>query len=367
LKYVSEFRKGNWARALAREIRELAGERRFRFMEVCGTHTMSIYRHGIRSLLPESIELISGPGCPVCVTPPGYIDLALKLSVERDILIASFGDMVRVPGSERSLADARAQGASVQVCYSPTDALRMAGERSERQVVFLGVGFETTAPVVAGVILRAQEMSLKRFSVLSAHKLIPPAMRILAESGVALDGFLCPAHVSVVIGTEPYRFLAEEHHLPCVVTGFEPSDILQGVRMLVRQAVEGRAVVENQYSRAAKRRGNPKALATMEKVFEPVTAPWRGLGPIPGSGLRIREDYRRFDAESVFGVAPEEGREPAGCRCGEVLRGLERPERCPLFGSRCTPLTPVGACMVSSEGACAAAFKYGGTEKGGSA
>ena len=367
MKYVSEFREGNWVRALVREIQNAVSGRPLRFMEVCGTHTMSIYRHGIRSLLPKTIELISGPGCPVCVTPPGYIDLALQLSREEDTIITTFGDMVRVPGSDQSLADVRAGGASVEVCYSPADALQVARGRPDQRVVFLGVGFETTAPIVAGAILRAEEMSLGNFSVLSAHKLIPPAMKLLAESGVALDGFLCPAHVSVIIGAEPYQFLAQQYHLPCVVTGFEPSDILQGIWMLARQVEQGRAVVENQYSRAAKMDGNPRALDAMEKVFEQVTSTWRGLGAIPGSGLRIRESYSVFDAERVFGVTPKEGKEPAGCRCGEVLRGLERPEQCPLFGTTCTPVAPVGPCMVSSEGACAAAFKYGGMEQGGRA
>jgi hydrogenase expression/formation protein HypD len=333
------------------------------FMEVCGTHTMAIFRHGLRRVMPENLRLVSGPGCPVCVTPNGTIDRAIALCRIPGVVIATFGDMVRVPGSSSSLELEQTRGARVRVVYSPLDAVKMAEAQPGAQVVFLGVGFETTAPTVAAAILEARKRGLRNFSVLVAHKTMPQAMRALVASGdVALDGFLCPGHVSTIIGSEPYRFLAEEFGKACVIAGFEPLDIVEAIWMLVKQVKQGRPRVEIQYRRAVRPEGNPKALETLHRVFEPCDAEWRGLGWIPGSGLRLREEFREFDAEHRFPLEVEPPRQQAGCRCGDVLKGTVEPEACPLFAKVCTPETPVGPCMVSSEGTCAAVFRYGRSE-----
>jgi hydrogenase expression/formation protein HypD len=329
-------------------------------MEVCGTHTMAIYQHGIRSLLPESIRLISGPGCPVCVTPVDYVDHAVTLARRPGTIVATFGDMVRVPGSSSSLLQEKARGADVRVVYSPLDAVALAQKNAEQAVVFLGVGFETTAPTIAGSIIEAKRRGVTNFFVLGAHKTIPGPMAILADDPeLQVDGYLCPAHVSAIIGAEAYEPLARDHRVPCVVTGFEPLDMLQGVAMLARQIVAGEAKVEIQYSRIVKKEGNAKARAILYEVFEPCDARWRGIGVIPGSGLGIREKYAAFDAARQLPVVVEEPREHQGCLCGEILKGKVTPKECPLFRQACTPESPVGACMVSSEGTCAAEYKYG--------
>ena len=331
-------------------------------MEVCGTHTVAIARYGLREALPAGVRLISGPGCPVCVTPQEQIDLFIALGRSAGVTLATFGDMMRVPGTHRSLEQARAEGAEVLVVYSPMDAVEAAARNPERQVVFFGIGFETTAPAVALAILEAQRRGLRNFSVLCAHKLIPPAMMALLDSEVKVDGFICPGHVSVIIGGDAYRPVAARGK-PCVVTGFEPADVLRAVELLLQQIAEGRSVVEVEYSRAVRPEGNRKAQEMLARVFRVADAGWRGLGTIPGSGYELAAEFSQFDAAQRFEVDLPPAVEPAGCRCGEVLRGMIDPPDCPLFGEACTPRRPVGACMVSSEGACQAHYRYRGEGK----
>ena len=329
-------------------------------MEVCGTHTMAVHQYGLRSLLPEGIRLVSGPGCPVCVTPVSYVDQAVAVSRLPDVMVTTFGDMVRVPGSSTSLLEEQARGADVRIVYSPLDAVTLAQNNPHKQVVFLGVGFETTMPTVAGALVRAKQLQLDNFSVLSAHKTMPAPMAALtADQELQVDGYLCPAHVSAIIGADAYLPLADEYRVPCVVTGFEPLDIVQGVEMLVRQILRNESRVENQYRRFVKAKGNLKAQQLIAQVFEPCDAVWRGLGMIVGSGLRINQDFAAFDAGGRFDLVVEEADEPQGCLCGDILKGKVTPRQCPLFGQGCTPESPVGACMVSSEGTCAAEYKYG--------
>jgi hydrogenase expression/formation protein HypD len=353
---VSEFREIELVRGLAERLRTMAAPPAT-LMEVCGTHTVAIARHGLREALPAGVRLISGPGCPVCVTPQDHIDLFIALGELEGVALATFGDMVRVPGTQRSLEQARAQGVDVLVVYSPMDAVEAAARRPEKQIVFLGIGFETTAPAVALALLEAKRRELGNFSVLCAHKLIPPAMLALLESEVAVDGFLCPGHVSVIIGSEAYRPVAARGK-PCVVTGFEPADVLGAVGMLLKQLAEGRSEVEVEYSRAVRPEGNPKARELLGRVFRVADARWRGLGIIPGSGYELAEEFAAFDAARRFKVEPPASEEPRGCRCGEVLKGLIDPPECSLFGKACTPRKPVGSCMVSSEGACQAWYRY---------
>lgn len=344
---------------LVAAITDLA-ERPVRLMEVCGTHTMAICKAGIRGLLPPPVELISGPGCPVCVTANEFLDTAIAYSRQSGVIIASFGDMLRVPGSTTSLLAQRAEGADIRIVYSPLEALALARENPARPVVFLAVGFETTAPAVAATVLAAETAGVDNFFLLTAHKVVPPVLATLAAApDVRVDGFLLPGHVSVIIGTQPYAFLPRDYHMPCVVAGFEPLDILQAVYMLLRQLHDGRAAVENQYRRAVHPAGNPAALALLRRVFVPADAAWRGMGVIPGTGLALAKPYRRFDAREQLPVAPEPCRDAPGCRCGEVLRGAMRPPQCGLFGRACVPEHPVGPCMVSAEGTCAAYYKYG--------
>ncbi len=360
LKYLDEFRDPAAARTLVARIRELSAGPAVRLMEVCGTHTMAIARSGIRQLLAGRVTLLSGPGCPVCVTPAGYVDAAVALGHARGAVLATFGDMVRVPGTHTSLERERGKGLDVRPVYSPLDAVSLAEREPEAEVVFLGVGFETTAPVIAGAIETAARKGLGNFSVLSSVRTIPGAMEILAsDPGTAIEGFLCPAHVSAVIGSDAYRPLAGKHAVPCVVAGFEPLDILLGVLMLLRQRAEGAARVENEYSRVVTREGNRRALELLSRVFRKCDAAWRGIGVLPGTGLRIADRYSSFDAQRKFGVADFGAEERAACRCGDVLKGKIAPRECPLFGSACTPEEPAGPCMVSGEGACSAHFKYG--------
>jgi len=362
MKYQDEFRSRELVQGLASRLRQLAAAsaRTMTFMEVCGTHTMAIYQYGLRSLLPPRIRLISGPGCPVCVTPNGYLDRAIACCRIPGVTVATFGDMLRVPGSSSSLMEERARGADVRIVYSPLDAVKLAAANPGQTVVFLGVGFETTTPAIAGSILAAREKGLSNYLVLASHKTMPAPMAALAgDPELAIDGFICPAHVSTIIGADAYLPLARDFHRPCVITGFEPADVLQGIAMLAAQVAKGESRVEIEYSRAVKPGGNPRAREVMNEVFSPADAEWRGLGSIPGSGLQIRAEYARFDADKVLALSVEPTRESADCRCGDVLKGKLSPFECPLFAVACTPASPVGACMVSTEGTCAAAYRYG--------
>ncbi len=330
------------------------------FMEVCGTHTMSIARYGLRELLPGGMRLISGPGCPVCVTAMADLDHVVALARLPEVTLATFGDLIRVPASRTTLAAERAAGADVRVVYSARDAVQIAADEPERQVVFAGIGFETTAPTIAASLLEARARGLTNFSVLSMHKTMPPPLKALLELGeTPLGGFLLPGHVSVITGTACYEFLARDYGVAGVVAGFEPHDILRALLRLVRQT---RPAIEIEYGRAVRPEGNVVARRLMEQVFEPSDADWRGLGVIPDSGLVLRPEYADADAAVRFPVRLEPPLEPAGCRCGEVLRGVTDPVDCALFGVRCTPEDPVGACMVSSEGACAARYRYRGID-----
>ena len=332
-----------------------------RIMEVCGTHTMAIAEAGIRSLLPEQVRLLSGPGCPVCVTPPEDIDAVLELAMEKDLILASYGDMLRVPGSKRgdSLLRRRALGADVRIVYSPMDALEIAAQEPGKQIVFLGIGFETTAPGTAAAALSARERGLKNFTILSLLKSVEPALRaLMATDEFQVDGFLCPGHVATIIGEEGFRFLPEEYGMPAVIGGFEAEEILLAVYWLLKQIAEGKPRIQNAYPRAVRPEGNRLAQKMLKDAFRPGSARWRGLGEIPDSGLKLREELKDLDASKRFGIRPGEAKEESGCRCGDVICGKLRPAGCPLFGKACTPEDPVGPCMVSSEGACAAAYKY---------
>jgi len=356
--------EGRRASLLLQKIRGLA-DYPMRLMEVCGTHTVAIFRSGIKSLVMDAVELISGPGCPVCVTPAGEIDRAIALSRRQGVILATFGDLMRVPGSSSSFHQERATGSAIRVILSPLDAVQIAQENPDRAVVFFAVGFETTSPAIAAAVQEARRQGCANFYLLSSQRLVPPALKALLSAGKAtIDGFILPGHVSVIIGRLPYLFVADEFGIPGVITGFEPLDILEGIYMLLRQKKEGRAAIEIQYSRAVKEEGNPRARAIMEEVFMPADASWRGLGTIPASGLILRDKFCAQDAARVFDLAYEEVEDPPGCLCSEVLQGLRRPPDCPLFGSRCTPEAPVGACMVSLEGNCAAYYKYGGFLEG---
>ncbi|MCB1003953.1 MAG: hydrogenase formation protein HypD [Acidimicrobiales bacterium] len=359
--FLDDHRDPTAARAVLDAIAGLAPDTPVRLMEVCGGHTHTIYRHGLEQLLPATVGLVHGPGCPVCVLPLGRVDDAIALAEREGVVLACFGDLLRVPGSRGSLLDARARGADVRVVYSPLDALDLAVARPERQVVFFAVGFETTAPSTARTVLRARDEGVANFSVFCNHVTIAPPLRALLDTpDHQLDGFIGPGHVSTVVGTTVYDFVALEHGLPLVVAGFEPLDVMQSVRMLVKQLLEGRAEVENQYGRLARSDGNRAARAALAKVFVPRPHfEWRGLGSIEQSGLTFSEAYARFDAERRFDLPGRSVADPKACQCGEVLKGSLRPWDCKVFGTACTPETPIGACMVSSEGACAAYYNYG--------
>jgi hydrogenase expression/formation protein HypD len=359
MKYIDEFRDPQLARKLLANIRTRS-RRPARFMEFCGGHTHAIFRHGLRQMLPPTVELRSGPGCPVCVTANADIDCAIALASLPGVVMATFGDMLRVPGSHGSLQTARAEGADVRVVYSPLDALQIARGSPGQAVVFLGVGFETTAPGVAASILEAEAGGLDNFYVLSLHKLTPPATCAILDAGeVRLAGIIGPGHVTTVIGSRAWEFLPRDYGVPCAVAGFEPLDILRAVAAMVEMVESGQPGVVNTYSRGVRPEGNRTALGIMRRVFEVGEAEWRGLGRVPASGLALRPEYARFDAALAFPVDPGPTREPAGCRCGDVLRGVVEPPDCPLFRRACTPAQPVGPCMVSAEGACAAWYRYG--------
>jgi hydrogenase expression/formation protein HypD len=366
---LSKFRDAGLARELLDTVQVLAGRlanagRQLRLMEVCGTHTMAIAKSGLASILPPNIQLISGPGCPVCVTANHDIDRAVALTRLKDgekVTVVSFGDMLRVPGSSSSLARQRAEGAGVEVVYSPLDALKMAAEDPSTHFVFVAVGFETTAPLTAATIQRAASLELTNFSVLAIHKRVPPALEVLAtDADVRLDGLLLPGHVGTILGLAPFDFLAQRFNIPAVVCGFEPVDILLAITMLLLQLIDGHAKVESAYNRAVHVNGNPQARAALDAVFTRCDATWRGLGQIVDSGLQLRSNYRRFDTGERFSLETltEPELQTQGCCCGEVLRGVLTPDGCSLYGQVCTPDNPVGPCMVSSEGSCAAAFRY---------
>ena len=360
MKYIDEFRDPQLARSLLASIRARSTQP-VCFMEFCGGHTHAIFRHGLRQMLPPTVELRSGPGCPVCVTANGDLDHAVALAKLPGVIMATFGDMLRVPGSRGSLQTAKAEGADVRVVYSTLDALQIARDHPERAVIFLGIGFETTAPTVAASVLEAEARSLDNFYVLSLHKLTPPATRaILDEGEVRLSGIIGPGHVTVIIGSDAWEFLPRDYSVPCAVAGFEPLDILRAVAALVEMAEDDQPAVVNAYSRGVRPEGNRTALGIMQRVFEVGEADWRGLSRVPASGLALRTEYARLDAALAFAVDPGPTREHKGCRCGDVLRGTVEPPDCPLFHRVCTPAHPIGPCMVSAEGACAAWYRYGG-------
>jgi hydrogenase expression/formation protein HypD len=359
LRFITEYRRSDLAQGLISQIQHSA-KTPSRFMEFCGGHTVTIFRYGIRQVLPSTIEMVSGPGCPVCVTANADLDRAIALAQIPDVIITTFGDMIRVPGSRTTLQEQKADGADVRMVYSTSDALKIAEDNPSKAVAFLGIGFETTAPTVAACILQAEHKRITNFYVLSLHKLCPPIIRAILDSGeVELQGLVCPGHVSAVIGSHPWEFIARDYHIPCVVSGFEPLDILQCVSMLVAQVETGRSEVEIAYRRGVRPEGNREAIRLMERVFEPGPASWRGMGEVPNSGLKIKKEYQHFDAELAFNIDPGLPYEPKGCICGDILRGVKTPLDCQLFGNVCTPQYPVGPCMVSSEGTCAAYYNYG--------
>ena len=362
MKHLDEYWDAGLAQGLARQIRAVS-RKKVNFMEFCGGHTVTIARYGIESLLPPTVRLLSGPGCPVCVTPMDQIDWMIALAGLPEVTVATYGDMLRVPGSRTSLAGERGRGADVRIVYSSYDAIELARENPKRQVVFFGIGFETTAPATAAAVLKARELGLENFSVVSAHKTTPGIIIALLDTDeLKLDGLICPGHVSVITGTAPYAYAAG-HGVPCVISGFEPLDVLQSVLMLVEQAERGIAQVEIQYRRGVRPNGNEKARQLLDEVFQPADSNWRGMGVVKGTGLKLKPVFSRWDAFTRFKLELPETVEPAGCICGHVLRGAASPSDCALFGSRCTPAEPVGACMVSSEGACQAHYRFRGIQR----
>jgi hydrogenase expression/formation protein HypD len=362
MKYVDEFRDPSAARSLVREITALAGpDRHYKLMEVCGGHTHTIYRHGLEQLLPDNVELVHGPGCPVCVIPMGRVDDGIAIAERDGVVFTSFGDMMRVPGGTGNLLEAKALGAAVRMVYSPLDALKIAVAEPDREVVFFAVGFETTAPSTAVTLLKARAQGIRNFSVFSNHVTIVPPLRAILESpDLRLDGFIGPGHVSTVIGNHPYRFVPRDYGKPLVTAGFEPLDVLQAIAMLLRQLRDGRCEVENQYTRVVRDEGNPRALEILSQVF--TLRPhfeWRGLGFISQSALAVHPDFADWDAELRYEVPGVRVADPKSCQCGEVLKGVIKPWECKVFGTACTPETPIGTCMVSSEGACAAYYNFG--------
>ncbi len=369
MKYVNEFRNPQTAQALFQEINRLSKgnsriadtEKPLKIMEICGGHTHSIFKYGIEAALPDTIELIHGPGCPVCVMPRGKLDDAIALAEQPNVIFTTFGDAMRVPGSKKSLLQAKAEGADIRMVYSPLDALPIAKENPDREVVFFGIGFETTAPSTALTILQAEAEGINNFSIFANHVLVVPALEALLNNpDLQLDGFIGPGHVSTIIGTKPYQVISETYHKPLVVSGFEPLDILQSIVMVLQQLADGRCEVENQYSRLVQAEGNNVALDAINKVFAVREGfEWRGLGNISQSGLKINENYANFDAEAKFTLPNRQVADAAACQCGEILKGVLKPWQCKVFGTACTPENPIGTCMVSSEGACAAYYKYG--------
>jgi hydrogenase expression/formation protein HypD len=362
MRFVDEYRDAGKARALASQIAaHCEPGRQYKFMEVCGGHTHTIYKHGLEDYLPETVTLVHGPGCPVCVIPMGRVDDAIHIAEQPDVIMTTFGDMMRVPGSRGTFLESNAAGADIRMVYSPLDSLKIARRNPDKRVVFMAIGFETTAPSTAMTVLRAAAEGIDNFSIFCNHVTIIPAIKAILDSpDLRLDGFVGPGHVSTVIGCRPYEFIARDHGKPLVCAGFEPLDILQSVYMLLRQLAEGRAEVENQYSRVVPWNGNPKALQVIGETMQlrPYFE-WRGLGFISHSALQVRDAYRAFDAELIFDVPGVRVADPKACQCGEVLKGVLKPWECKVFGTACTPETPIGTCMVSSEGACAAYYNFG--------
>ncbi len=373
MKYVDEFRDPVKAQTLAREIRGLlativrAKQRPLQIMEVCGGHTHSIFRYGIQQLLPDSVEFVHGPGCPVCVLPMGRVDDCVALAERPEVIFTTFGDAMRVPGSKKSLLTAKAQGADVRMVYSPLDALKLAQQNPHREVIFFGLGFETTMPSTAMTVLQAKADGIHNFSLFCNHITIIPTIKAILDSpDLQLDGFLGPGHVSMVIGTRSFDFIASHYRKPITIAGFEPLDVLQSMYMVLKQIADGRCEVENQYARIVPEAGNAAALDAIQEVFElREFFEWRGLGSIDHSGVRVREAYAEFDAERRFSMPNLKIADPKSCQCGEVLKGVIKPHQCKVFGSACTPETPLGSLMVSSEGACAAYYQYGRIDTSG--
>ena len=357
MKYVDEYRDKNEVLNIAKKINDIT-RTDITLMEVCGGHTMSMHRFGLRQLLSNKIKLLSGPGCPVCVTSIRYIDELVAYSRREDVIIAIFGDLMRVPGSSSSLAYERSNGADIRIVYSSMDALDIAVKNSEKKVIFAGIGFETTAPTSAMTILEAESGGINNFFILSAHKVMPPAMEAIVKGGVKIDGYICPGHVSTIAGTEMYNYLTENYKIGCVISGFEPIDMLQSIYMLIRQFNSKSHKVEIQYKRAVKPEGNIKAKNILKEVFEYRDDYWRGLGILPLSGLNFNKKYDKFNAENKLSIKVEKTVEPKGCICGQILKGIKLPEDCKLFAKVCEPANPVGACMVSNEGTCAAHYKF---------
>ncbi|MFO8143510.1 MAG: hydrogenase formation protein HypD, partial [Dehalococcoidales bacterium] len=361
MRFINEFRNSELATGLITSIKHTS-RTPSRLMEFCGGHTVTIFRNGIRQVLPPHLEMVSGPGCPVCVTANADIDKAIALSRLPGAIIATFGDMLKVPGSRSSLQEAQASGADVRMVYSTMDAIVIARENRDKSVIFLGIGFETTAPTIAASITQANKEHLHNYYLLSLNKLSPPAIRAILDSGESiLNGLICPGHVSTITGSYPWGEIAREYHIPCVISGFEPLDILQCIQMLVSQIENGVARVEIAYRRGVRPEGNLTALKIMETVFEPAPANWRGIGNLPGSGLKLKKEYQQFDAEVAFDIPTEPATEASSCICGDILRGTSTPEDCSLFATTCTPEHPVGPCMVSSEGTCSAYYLYRGS------
>jgi hydrogenase expression/formation protein HypD len=359
MKFVDEYRDSALVKPLVAEL-EKSVTRPARIMEVCGTHTMAIFRSGVRSILPEGLEIVSGPGCPVCVTSASHMDAFIAMAEIPNVRVSIFGDLFRVPGSHGSLANASSRGAKVNIVYSPMDALDLARQNPQELVVFLGVGFETTTPGIAATILAAHREQIDNFCVFSTHKVIPDPLEILMQDPeLKINGLLCPGHVSAIIGASAYQPFVDKYGLACVVAGFEPADLLKGLILLARQIGEKRPQVDNIYPRVVSWEGNKRALAMMDEIFEPVDMEWRGLGVLEQSGLAIRDKYAAFDAQKRLDIEIPEAEEAKGCLCGQILKGQTIPPQCPLFDTRCTPGTPIGPCMVSSEGTCAAYHKYG--------
>jgi hydrogenase expression/formation protein HypD len=357
MKYLDEYRNQDLVRKLVTAIRKKS-RHKIRIMEVCGGHTLAIHKFGINHLLPDTIELLSGPGCPVCVTGREAIDATIALALKSEVIITTYGDLIRVPGSKTSLNEIKARGADIRIIYSILDALEIAKAHPEKKIIFPGIGFETTTPSSAVAILEAQKQGLSNFYLLSLHKVMPPAMAALIDQGIRIDGYIGPGHVTTIAGANMYRPLVEKYHITIVISGFEPVDLLQSILMLVTLTEEKQYGIHIQYKRAVTPEGNIKAMKLVNQVFEPTDDTWRGLGNIPGSGLKIRREFSQFDARTLIDTEVKAVPEPPGCLCGEVLRGLKKPDQCTLFGKICTPSNPVGACMVSGEGACQAFYKY---------
>lgn len=358
MNYQVEFRNPEIATALSKEIHKHKGTKKVKIMEVCGGHTISIFKYGLKSLLPDTIDLVSGPGCPVCVTPNHFIDYAIELSKKPNIIIATFGDMIRVPGSRSSLLDQKAMGADVRICYSTLNALDIARKNPDKNVVFLGIGFETTAPTVALSMKKAKAEGLKNYYVLCGHKTMPDAMKALLDENIAIHAFIAPGHVSTITGIDMYDFLPKNYKTPVVVSGFEPLDLLQSILMIMKQFETGNICTEIQYKRVTKTDGNKIAQNILYEVFEACDVAWRGLGDIPNSGLTTTKQYEDMDAEKVFPLKIDSVKENPACQCGNIMKGLKTPLDCKLFSKSCTPESPKGSCMVSDEGTCATYYKY---------